>query len=102
MKIRWTDPALQDLKAIREYIARDSEYYALEFTSTVISTVEKLSDFPQMGRVVPEAQNETIRELLHQSYRIIYRAKEDHVDILTVLHGSRDLARKQPMPWEVI
>lgn len=31
MKIEWTEPALSDLESIREYIRKDSEYYATRF-----------------------------------------------------------------------
>jgi plasmid stabilization system protein ParE len=55
-----------------------------------------------MGRRVPEAEGqEGIREILVQSYRIIYRLWPEKVQILTVLHGSRDLAHREPKPWEV-
>jgi plasmid stabilization system protein ParE len=51
--------------------------------------------------VVPEADEETIRELLYQNYRIIYRIKGERVEILTVIQGSRDLNSFRPAPWEV-
>ncbi|MDH4275675.1 MAG: hypothetical protein OEW08_11590 [Gammaproteobacteria bacterium] len=36
---------------------------------------------------------------LFQGYRIIYRAAPDHLLIVTVLHGSRDLAGQEKKPW---
>jgi toxin ParE1/3/4 len=51
--------------------------------------------------VVPEADEETIRELLYQNYRIIYRIKGEQVEVLTVIQGSRDLGSFRPAPWEV-
>jgi hypothetical protein len=48
-----------------------------------------LADFSRMGRVVPELQQENIREILLLSYRIIYRVNNDEVDILTIHHGAR-------------
>ena len=104
MRIEWTDPALADLAAIRNYIARDSERYAYQFVERIIVAVEKLLDFPMMGRVVPEArgQSAAIRELLFQNYRIIYRLRADRVQIVTVLHGARDLKGMDPKPWEIV
>jgi plasmid stabilization system protein ParE len=86
MKIEWTAPAVDDLTGVRDHIARDSELYAGRF----------------VGRKVPEAEEqEAVREILFQGYRIIYRLKPEKVQILSVLHGSRDLAHREPKPWEV-
>ena len=46
-----------------------------------------------MGRQVPEVGHHDIRELLYNDYRIIYRPKPKQVDILAVVHGSRDFTR---------
>lgn len=73
MKLEWTEPALLDLESIREYIAKDSEYYAARFIARIIDAVETLTEFPLIGRYVPEAEDEKIRELLFHNYRIIYR-----------------------------
>ncbi|HSP61492.1 MAG TPA: type II toxin-antitoxin system RelE/ParE family toxin [Pyrinomonadaceae bacterium] len=42
-----------------------------------------------------------IRELLYQNYRIIYRIRGDFIEILTVIHGRRDLGSFKPAPWDV-
>ena len=54
MNIRWTELAVLDLENIRDFITRDSEYYAVEFTAKIIDAVEKLYLLPSMGRKVPE------------------------------------------------
>lgn len=41
-----------------------------------------------------------IHELMFQGYRIIYRIAPQQIDILTVLHGSRDLSNPDKRPWE--
>ena len=102
MKLEWTEPALSDLESIRDYIMKDSEYYANRFVERIIEAVESLEKFPEMGRMVPEAEEENIRELLFQNYRIIYRVETDSILILTIIHGARDLSRKIYKPWDVI
>jgi len=57
----------------------------------IFKKVEKLSTFPCMGRTVPDQSNEKIHEILHKNYRIIYEIKDDHIEILIVIHGSRIL-----------
>jgi addiction module RelE/StbE family toxin len=94
MKVIWTDPAIEDLRALRDYIGRDSDFYAADMVEQMVLSVEKLLQFPRMGRVVPETQDESIRELLHQNYRIIYRITGERIEILTIIHGSRDLTNR--------
>ena len=101
MKIVWTEPAVADLTAIRDYIARDSEHYAARFIGRIIEAVERLETFPELGRRVPEAADRDVREILFRAYRIIYRITGERVEILSVLHGSRDLTRRSPKSWEV-
>jgi toxin ParE1/3/4 len=101
MPIRWSDVARGDVIALREYIARDSPYYARRFTERLIEAVESLDDFPRSGRIVPEADRDDIRELIFHAYRIIYLIEADEITIVTVVHGSRDLSRRGLPPWEV-
>lgn len=88
-EIRWTEQAASDLEAIAEYIARDSPHYASLFCIKVLNEIELLERFPMLGRIVPETDDPSIRELLFGNYRIIYRTKPDAVQLLSIYHGSR-------------
>ena len=88
-KLKWTEQALDDVEAIAIYIARDSFFYAQVFAQRIFDSVQRLEIFPESGRVVPEVAQQNIREVLHGNYRIIYRVKNDFVEILTVYHSSR-------------
>jgi addiction module RelE/StbE family toxin len=101
MKIVWTEPAVADLTALRDYIARDSEHYARQFIARILEAVEPLESLPRMGRQVPEASDPDIREILFQAYRIIYRIAGERIEILSVVRGSRDLTQRDLKPWEV-
>ncbi len=87
--IRWTDQAVEDLAAIREYIARDSPHYARLVVERLIDRVEGIPDFPRAGRVVPELAREELREVIQGSYRIVYRVHEEVVEVLTIFRSSR-------------
>ena len=99
-RIEWTDPAVSDLDNLHDYIARDSAEYADAFVERLIMSAEQLCSFPSSGRVVPEAKDRRVREISVESYRIIYRVKAGVVQILTVVHGARDLTRMTPKPWD--
>ncbi len=88
-ELRWTLQAVDDLEAITDLIAADSTHYANLFAMNVLEAVERVADFPNSGRVVPELNDSGIREVFFGSYRIIYRVKEELAEILTVYHGSR-------------
>jgi plasmid stabilization system protein ParE len=55
-----------------------------------------------MGRPLPEANRDEVRELIFQGYRIIYRTLPERVQIIAVVHGNRDLAAKERKPWDVV
>ena len=101
MKLFWTDPAVQDLRDLRDYIATDSGFHAADFIASIVTRAERLTTFPLIGRVVPEAQRQDIREILYRSYRIIYRVLGERIEVLTIIHGARDLWGEEPKPWEV-
>lgn len=101
MKILWIDPAIEDLRNLHSYIAKDSEVYASSFVERIILVVEKLANFPRFGRVVLEAEKETLRELLYHNYRIIYRINGELIEIIAVIQGRRDLGSFKPAPWDV-
>jgi toxin ParE1/3/4 len=88
-EVRWTPQAVDDLDAIADHIARDSPQYSSLFVMDVFYAVDRLTQFPQSGRIVPELNDAMVREIILGSYRIIYRRRHDLVEILTVYHGSR-------------
>jgi plasmid stabilization system protein ParE len=87
--LRWTVQAVEDLEAVRVYVARDSEYYAALLVERLFASVERLGEFPESGRMVPEFQRSDLREVIVGSYRIVYRLSQDPIAVLTVFHGAR-------------
>ncbi|HEC98486.1 MAG TPA: type II toxin-antitoxin system RelE/ParE family toxin [Nitrospirae bacterium] len=88
-QIKWTPQSLDDIEAIANFIARDSSYYARMFTIKVFEAVDRLELFSESGRIVPELNRKEIREVFFGNYRIIYRIKDELIEILTVYHSAR-------------
>jgi toxin ParE1/3/4 len=88
-RVIWAPQAIQDVEAIRAYVARDSVHYADLLVERIIAAVARLEDSPRSGRVVPELGDESVREVIHGNYRIVYRLRHDVVEIATVFHGAR-------------
>ena len=87
--VKISKPARNDLKQIYKYIARDSSYYAREVIQSIIQQIKKLEKFPNIGRMVPEQHDQNIREIIHNSYRIVYRIN-GMVEIATIIHAKRN------------
>jgi toxin ParE1/3/4 len=88
-RIIWAPQAIEDLEAIRAYVARDSPHPAELLVERLVSAVERLEANPLSGRVVPEVGDEALREVIHGSYRIVYRLRLDLVEVVTVFHAAR-------------
>ena len=89
-EIIWSDPALDDLRSIYDYISVHSTHTANNLVNRIMDRTEQLIEHPHMGRMVPETENETIRELIEGNYRIFYRLlSEDNLEILRVWHSAR-------------
>lgn len=89
MRVCWTLPAVEDLKSIARYIARDDPAAARRFADTLKRRAESAGRFPKRGRIVPEFGREDVRELIEGNYRIVYRMTETTVDILTIFEGHK-------------
>ncbi len=85
----WSPRALDDVDSIAAYIAEDSEAYAASVVRLTLDKARRLSEFPYIGRIVPEFDDEAIREVFAYSYRIIYQIDHDEVTIAAVIHGKR-------------
>jgi toxin ParE1/3/4 len=88
----WTIPARDDLKAIFEYIALDSKFYAKKVIREIIECASTFSNMPERGRIVPETNEKEIRETFIYSYRLIYQFTNESITILAVIHSSRNIA----------
>ena len=93
MTVHWTGTAQDHLHAIYDYIAQDSPEYALRMVDRLTRRSRQIADAPFSGRRVPEYDMDQIREVVERPYRIIYHVKPHQVDVIAVLHGSRNVLR---------
>ena len=99
--IRWTLRSRRDLQSIYDYICADSPHVAEVVMHRLIDASERIADFPEHGREVPEYARPDVREVIVRPYRIVYRlVAADEVHILTVHHGARLLLVPAPDPDE--
>ncbi len=90
VKVVWSDSALQDLNDIGQYIANDSLRYAELTVQSLFDSVDILESHPHAGVMVPEFENDAIRQLVRGNFRIVYQICNDsQIDILTVHNTAR-------------
>ena len=95
VQIKWLPSAKNDLKDIYDYISLDSVRYAKLQITKIQKRTEILKTFPNSGKVVPEINDLTVKEITEHNYRIIYKIiNKNQVDILLIHHGARDFKRR--------
>lgn len=93
-KIVWTKRVVEDMYEIRQKYVQ-SAHYADWLTNKFFEKGDLLVTFPKMGRMVPEIENPLIREVLIDSYRMIYSlSTTDEVRILTIHSGGSPITTR--------
>ena len=83
--------ARSDIQDIVRYISLDDPERAIYFGRFLIQCARSFRQFPMRGRIVPEFGNESVRELIARSYRIVYRLRDDErlIEIIRFWHAGR-------------
>jgi plasmid stabilization system protein ParE len=87
--IRWLEEANDDIRSILTYISSDNAKAAKNYVDAIGKSCEKLSQFPESGRVY----NERYRVLVIRNHPVLYRYDSggNEVTIARVLDGRRDI-----------
>jgi toxin ParE1/3/4 len=93
VRVDWAQPALDDLREVYEFIARDSPRYAQLTIERITAVAARLARFPQLGQVLPEFPHLAYRQMVVGAYRLIYREDpgRNRIVVMGVIHSSRDL-----------
>jgi addiction module RelE/StbE family toxin len=88
MRFRFSEPAIQSLTSIRDFIAKDNPDAGAQVASAIMKAVHRLTRFPRSGR---PGRIKGTRELVVSGlpYIIPYRVVDDVILILSVIHTSR-------------
>ena len=88
-RLIWSPRSSRDLESIREHIAEDSPQYADLVVQRLVAAPDRLLEFPESGRVVPERGQRELREVIIRPFRIVYRLRGETIEIVTVFRASR-------------
>jgi len=93
VQIIWTEPALDNLNDIAEYIAVSNASAAKKLVEKIFATVQRLEQFPESGKVPEEIEDLNYREVVINPCRVFYKIEGNTVYILYVLRQERDLRK---------
>ena len=92
MKIRFAESAIADLEDIQSWYAEQGAADAgTRIAGDIVERIEYLAHYPDMGRVVPEFDQDSLREIIHPPFRIVYRRDSGTVRIVRVWRSERRL-----------
>jgi len=88
LTLQWTPSATAHLRAAYEYIAQDNGAAAESLVKRILSAVEILGQYPEIGRL---GRVNATRELVIAGtpFVVVYRIRRGEVDILAVFHAAR-------------
>ena len=92
-EIVWTEPALNDLDKIAEYIAVSNLVAAKKLVKEVFAKVDMLEEYPKSGKSVSELPSLNYRELYVKPCRIFYKFEDNKAFTLHVMRHEQDLRR---------
>ncbi|WP_370655979.1 type II toxin-antitoxin system RelE/ParE family toxin [Candidatus Deferrimicrobium sp.] len=94
MKVAWSYVALVNIIEANKYISSENPEAARKVINDIYEAGNKIKEFPEKGRIVPEIRRKNIREVFCFEYRIIYRIESKRIFVLTVCHMKQLLKKK--------
>jgi addiction module RelE/StbE family toxin len=88
-QVIWTEPALQDLDQIADYISLDNPSAAKKLVRQCFEMVGNLTNHPKLGKSVPELEQSVYRQLVLSPCRIFYRLDGEKIYIIHVLRAEQ-------------
>lgn len=89
MKIRFLVSAMEDMRSIKAFIAKDNPKAAVGMIRKIKTAVKHLEEFPNSGRIIPETANPHLREVIVSNYRVMYQVSDLRINVFAVYEGHR-------------
>ena len=90
-RIIWTEPALQELDEIADYISLDNPTAAKNLVRGAFKRVDYLAEHPKSVKLVDEYEASVYREIVLLPCRIFYQTDDNIVFIIHVIREEQNL-----------
>ncbi len=90
--IRLAESAVRDLEELRLWYAGQGAAEAGERAlKRILDSIRLREELPDLGRIVPEFGQRSLRELIRPPFRIVYRREPEGVSIVRIWRSERFL-----------
>ena len=90
--IRLAESAARDLEELRlRYAEQDAAAAGERTIKRLVDSIRLFADLPDLGRIVPEFGQSSLRELIRPPFRIVYRRESEGVSVARIRRSERPL-----------
>lgn len=90
MKLLFSNSTLDDLEGIKKYyLEQGIPNIGENFVVAIFDHIETLLEHPDIGRTVPEFNEEHIREIIHLPFRVVYLRSTKLIQVIRVWRSER-------------
>ena len=90
MKIVYTKNSQRELKYIKDYISKFNPENAKRFIKILKNSIENIPNFPYKYRKSIYFDDENVRDMIFESYTIIYEIKNDTILVLNIFNQNKE------------
>ena len=87
MVVIWSNPAINDLKKIKEITKKSNPD---EYLNNLVTYVKDLILNPRLGKIYSYTQETIIRQLIYKEHKIYYYIENEEIHILAVIHSKEN------------
>ncbi len=88
-QIIWTEPALQELDEIADYISLDNPNVARKLVRSVFKRVAQLREHSKSGKPVEDLEGSIYRRILVSPCQIFYKEESNRVYIIHIIRDEQ-------------
>ena len=89
----FSQPALDDLSSIWDFVAESSQDAAGDLIRELVDAGQELSELAERFPISSDVRHAGTRRRNVRTWAILYWVAPTHVEILRIVHGGRDLGR---------
>ena len=90
MKVAYTEPALEDLDQIRDYVVANYPTLVSVVEEHIHTVIGRIGEWPESAQAVAERPDVRVAPVVRYSYKVFYRIAKKQVEILHIYHSSRE------------